>query len=227
MRDNWCDWCMVFRCAWAKVVELDLHQRCMLGTCLRMWPRKCPGSPYLLCLCLPKTSVCQRYSNVSSALMGKELKDLFETSDLHDLHVSAQIKNSWCWFLQLRPVEDIHIMTGRWQIHCRFVYSILNWLVVDFVILSFRLISSCERSKSGQASAFVKYFGAGEVRNSEMDWKLLNLLKLLEVIQVIQVSNVSKLGGFGCDKCYETRAAWHRNLGPWQRGRIAFNIFQH
>ena len=130
MRDNWCDWCMVFRCAWAKVVELDLHQRCTLGTCLRMWPRKCPGSPYILCLCLPKTSVCQRYSNVSSALMGKELKDpltsfdLFETSDLHDLHVSAQIKNSWCWFLQLRPVEDIHIMTGRWQMHCRFiVYS--------------------------------------------------------------------------------------------------------
>lgn len=144
MRDNWCDWCMVFRCAWAKVVELDLHQRCMLGTCLRMWPRKCPGSPYLLCLCLPKTSVCQRYSNVSSALMGKELNpltsfDLFETSDLHDLHVSAQIQNSWCRFLQLRPVEDIHIMTGRWQIHCRFVYSILNWLVVDFVNLSFCL----------------------------------------------------------------------------------------
>ena len=139
MRDNWCDWCMVFRCAWAKVVELDLHQRCMLGTCLRMWPRKCPGSPYILCLCLPETSVCQRYSNVSSALMGKELKDpltsfdLFETSDLHDLHVSAQIQNSWCWFLQLRPVEDIHIMTGRWQIHCGFIaYSIDPSSILSF-----------------------------------------------------------------------------------------------
>lgn len=118
-----------------------------------------------------------------------------------------------------------------WQEGGRFIADLFIVYSIDSLsILSFRLISSCERSKSGQASAFVKYFGAGEVRNSEMDWKLLNLLKLLkllEVIQVIQVSNVSKLGGFGCDKCYETRAAWHRNLGPWQRGRIGFIIFQH
>ena len=233
MRDNWCDWCMVFRCAWAKVVELDLHQRCMLGTCLRMWPRKCPGSPYILCLCLPETSVCQRYSNVSSALMGKELKDSL-TSYLWTYsrpltftifmfqHKSKILGAGFCnwglWKISIswqeggRCIADLHTHLTR----CRFCQS---------VILSF--FSSCERSKSGQASAFVKYFGAGEVRNSEMDWKLLNLLKLLEVIQVIQVSNVSKLGGFGCDKCYETRAAWYRNLGPWQRGRIAFNIFQH
>ena len=113
-----------------------------------------------------ETSVCQRYSNVSSALMGKELKDPLTFSDLFQtshLHLSAQIRNSWCWFLQLRPVEDIHIMTGRWQMHCRFIYSIDS-----LSILAFCFISSCERSKSGQASAFVKYFGTGEVRNLEI-----------------------------------------------------------
>ena len=117
-------------------------------------------SPYLLCLCVPKTSVCQRYSNVSSALMGKELKDpltsfdLFETSDLHDLHVSAQIQNSWCRFLQLRPVEDIHIMTGRWQIHCRFTHSFDSLSILSFChFVSFPVVKGRKVAKHQHSSS--------------------------------------------------------------------------
>ena len=89
-----------------------------------------------------ETSVCQRYSNVSSALMGKELKDPLTFSDLFQtshLHLSAQIRNSWCEFLQLRPVEDIHIMTGRWQMHCRFIYSIDSLSILAFCHFVFQL----------------------------------------------------------------------------------------
>ncbi len=60
----------------AQVADLDLRQRSTLGTCLRMWARKCPGSLTFL-KCPPKLLFARGTPTCLQHLWAKSLKTLW------------------------------------------------------------------------------------------------------------------------------------------------------